>query len=202
MPINNWVVYYGMIFGLASLCAIVFSTKPVVKIYDFVVEVPGKSFAGFGAHVNLLALVHTPVTAVKDWTLQTISGEDEKRNENEMEMGAKDKEVTSLENFLLERGCLRYRRNLRQRDVYVGRYIFAIVFDDGRGDQSGSRGRDLRGPVPLGGTLRSGGRLRIRPCGDTLRQTQTFLLRAAFPRQSLLRFLFTAIQASPGVKVV
>ena len=76
-----------MIFGLASLCAIVFSTKPVVKIYDFVVVGTWKIFCRLLALcVNLLALVHIPVTAVKDWTLRTISGEDEKRNENEMEM--------------------------------------------------------------------------------------------------------------------
>ena len=75
VPVNNWVVYYGMIFGLASLCAIVFSTKPVVKIYDFVVEGTWKLFCWLIARgVDLLGLIHKPVMAIKDWTLRTIGG--------------------------------------------------------------------------------------------------------------------------------
>ncbi len=35
---ENVVLYYILIFGLASLCVVVFSSKPVVKGYDFVVE--------------------------------------------------------------------------------------------------------------------------------------------------------------------
>ncbi len=75
VPVNNWVVYYGMIFGLASLCAIVFSTKPVVKLYDFVVEGTWKIFCWLLARgVDLLGLIHKPVMAIKDWTLRTIGG--------------------------------------------------------------------------------------------------------------------------------
>ena len=35
---HNPILYYVLIFGLASLCVVVFSSKPVVKGYDFVVE--------------------------------------------------------------------------------------------------------------------------------------------------------------------
>ena len=35
---HNPILYYVLIFGLASLCVFVFSSKPVVKGYDFVVE--------------------------------------------------------------------------------------------------------------------------------------------------------------------
>lgn len=33
-PDFNMIVYYGCIFGLASLCIVVFSSKPVAKVYD------------------------------------------------------------------------------------------------------------------------------------------------------------------------
>ena len=75
VPVNNWVVYYGLIFGLASLCAIVFSMKPVVKVYDFVVEGTWKILCWLLARgVDLLGLIHKPVMAIKDWTLRTIGG--------------------------------------------------------------------------------------------------------------------------------
>ncbi len=37
-PFNNQIVYYLCIFGGASLCVVVFSSPPVVKIYDFVLD--------------------------------------------------------------------------------------------------------------------------------------------------------------------
>lgn len=33
-PDSNPFIYYGCIFGLASLCVVVFSSKPVAKVYD------------------------------------------------------------------------------------------------------------------------------------------------------------------------
>ncbi len=33
-PDGNMIVYYGCILGLASLCVVVFSSKPVAKVYD------------------------------------------------------------------------------------------------------------------------------------------------------------------------
>lgn len=36
--VDNWFTYYVLIFGLAALCSVVFSSRPVVKAYDFVVE--------------------------------------------------------------------------------------------------------------------------------------------------------------------
>lgn len=35
---DNVFVYYAMIFGLASLCVLVFSSKPFSKLYDFAVD--------------------------------------------------------------------------------------------------------------------------------------------------------------------
>lgn len=35
---DNWVVYYLLIFALASLCVLVFSSKPISKGYDWVIE--------------------------------------------------------------------------------------------------------------------------------------------------------------------
>jgi len=37
-PEGNSIVYYLLIFSLASLCVVVLSSKPVVKFYDFVVD--------------------------------------------------------------------------------------------------------------------------------------------------------------------
>ena len=72
---DNPVVYYLLIIGLASLCAVVFSSKPVAAVYDFVVEGTWKIFLwALGRIENLLALVHIPVSAVKEWTLRTIGG--------------------------------------------------------------------------------------------------------------------------------
>ena len=75
VPTDNPVVYYLLIIGLASLCAVVFSSKPVAAVYDFVVEGTWKIFLwALGRIENLLALVHIPVSAVKEWTLRTIGG--------------------------------------------------------------------------------------------------------------------------------
>lgn len=72
---DNPVVYYLLIIGLASLCAVVFSSKPVAAVYDFVVEGTWKIFLwALGMIEKLLALVHIPVNAVKEWTLRTIGG--------------------------------------------------------------------------------------------------------------------------------
>lgn len=38
VPTAGTVPYYALIFGLASLCVVVFSSKPVSKAYDFVVD--------------------------------------------------------------------------------------------------------------------------------------------------------------------
>lgn len=75
VPTDNPVVYYLLIIGLASLCAVVFSSKPVAAVYDFVVEGTWKIFLWvLGRIENLLALVHIPVNAVKEWALRTIGG--------------------------------------------------------------------------------------------------------------------------------
>ena len=75
IPVNNWVVYYGLIFGLASLCAVGFSSKPVVKFYDFFVEGSWKIFCWLLDRIkDVLALIHIPVESIKNWTLRTIGG--------------------------------------------------------------------------------------------------------------------------------
>ena len=75
VPTDNPVVYYLLIIGLASLCAVVFSSKPVAAVYDFVVEGTWKIFLWLLARiVDLLALVHIPVNAIKEWALRTIGG--------------------------------------------------------------------------------------------------------------------------------
>lgn len=38
LPEADSVLYYVLIFGLASLCVVVFSSKPVSRFYDFVVD--------------------------------------------------------------------------------------------------------------------------------------------------------------------
>lgn len=72
---ENWVVYYLMIFALAGLCVFVFSSKPVVKIYDFVVEGLWKVFLWLLDRCkDLLALMHRPVTAITQAVLEGIGG--------------------------------------------------------------------------------------------------------------------------------
>jgi len=73
--VNNWFVYYALIFGLAALCSVVFSSKPVVKIYDFVVEGLWKVFCWIVARlVELVGLFGIPVNGIKNWALKTIGG--------------------------------------------------------------------------------------------------------------------------------
>lgn len=78
---SNPVIYYLMIIGLASLCSVVFSSKPVVAAYNFVVEGAWKIFLWLLARiVDLLALIHIPVAAIRDWTLDAIGGIESDRN--------------------------------------------------------------------------------------------------------------------------
>lgn len=59
---DNPIVYYLLIFGLASLCVVVFSSKPVVKIYDFVVEGSWKLLHWLLPKCKVcLAVVHSPI---------------------------------------------------------------------------------------------------------------------------------------------
>lgn len=37
-PRPNWIVYYACVFGLATLCSVVFSSPPVAKFYDKTLE--------------------------------------------------------------------------------------------------------------------------------------------------------------------
>ena len=70
---ENWVVYYLMIFALAGLCVFVFSSKPVVKIYNFVVEGLWKVFLWLLDRCkDLLALMHRPVAAITQAVLEGI----------------------------------------------------------------------------------------------------------------------------------
>ena len=78
VPTDNPLVYYLLIIGLASLCAVVFSSKPVAAVYDFVVEGTWKIFLwALGVIKKFLALVHIPVNAVKEWTLGAIEADAE-----------------------------------------------------------------------------------------------------------------------------
>ncbi|GEM_PF-830535 len=70
---DNWFVYYVMIFGLASLCVVVFSSKPVARAYDFVVDgsysiliwLLNKLQAGLGVvHEPLLKFVNGTVNYI------------------------------------------------------------------------------------------------------------------------------------------
>ena len=70
---ENQVVYYLMIFALAGLCVLVLSSKPVVKMYDFVVEGLWKVFLGLIDRCkDLLALMHRPVAAITQAVLEGI----------------------------------------------------------------------------------------------------------------------------------
>jgi len=53
LPETNPVVYYGSIFGLASLCVLVFSSKPVAAFYDWFMEITYKiTFEPVGKLLN------------------------------------------------------------------------------------------------------------------------------------------------------
>ncbi len=76
---DNWAVYYLMIFGLASLCVFVFTTKPVIRGYDFVVEGSYRVFCWILSKIQgVLALLHRPVMAVCNGVIDVIDGADEK----------------------------------------------------------------------------------------------------------------------------
>lgn len=81
---ENWVVYYVTIFALAGLCVFVFSSKPVVKIYDFVVEGLWKVFLWLLDRCkDILALIHKPVAALTRVVLDGISSIDGGVSEHE-----------------------------------------------------------------------------------------------------------------------
>lgn len=62
---ENWVVYYGMIFALAGLCVFVFTTKPVIWIYDTAVEGSYQIFCWLLRKIQaFLGLLHRPAVAV------------------------------------------------------------------------------------------------------------------------------------------
>ena len=76
IDVDNWVLYYVLIFGLASLCAVGFSSKPVVKFYDFFVEGSWKIFCWLlDRFFDFLGLLSIPVNAVKDATLNFIGAQ-------------------------------------------------------------------------------------------------------------------------------
>lgn len=82
---DNVVVYYILIFGFASLCVFVFSSKPVVKGYDFVVEGSYKILLWCLDKIKIfLAKCHIPVRTVAYRIMEFIeySGKsiDEKRS--------------------------------------------------------------------------------------------------------------------------
>lgn len=81
---ENWVVYYVTIFALAGLCVFVFSSKPVVKLYDFVVEGLWKVFLWLLDRCkDILALIHKPVAALTRVVLDGISSIDGGVSEHE-----------------------------------------------------------------------------------------------------------------------
>ena len=55
LPQAGTLLYYVLVFGLASLCVVVFSSKPVSKFYDFVVD---------GLYDILMWIIHHIVLAV------------------------------------------------------------------------------------------------------------------------------------------
>lgn len=80
---DNWFVYYLMIFGLASLCVVVFTTKPVIWAYDLVVEGSYKIFLWLLSKISaFLALLHRPVMAVCWGVIGLIDGTDGRTDGN------------------------------------------------------------------------------------------------------------------------
>lgn len=70
---DNRIVYYVMIFGLASLCVVVLSSPPVVKLYDFVVEGLYKVFKIIlRAFVYVMGLAHIPVEKIASGGMNMI----------------------------------------------------------------------------------------------------------------------------------
>ena len=83
---HNPVLYYVLIFGLASLCVFVFSSKPVVKGYDFVVEGSYKIFLKILPWCKrFLMWMRKPVAGVANFTMNLISGDLGKRTKPEGE---------------------------------------------------------------------------------------------------------------------
>lgn len=62
---DNRVLYYVLIFVLASLCVVVLSSPPVVKLYDLVVEGLYKVFKIIlRAFVTVMGVIHIPVEKI------------------------------------------------------------------------------------------------------------------------------------------
>lgn len=71
---ENPVLYYILIFGLASLCVFVFSSKPVVKGYDFVVEGSYKVLLWLLDKIKLgLSYLHVPVAVTANYIMDLIT---------------------------------------------------------------------------------------------------------------------------------
>ena len=70
---ENQVLYYILIFGLASLCVLVFSSKPVVKGYDFVVEGLYKVLLWvLNVIKHGLSYLHVPVSVTAHYIMNMI----------------------------------------------------------------------------------------------------------------------------------
>ena len=82
---DNWVVYYLMIFGLASLCVVVFTSKPVIWGYDFVVEGTYKIFLWILNRIkDGLGFLHRPVLAAAKAVIRLVSRDDEEGKERNL----------------------------------------------------------------------------------------------------------------------
>ena len=70
---DNVVVYYLSIFVLAGLCVFVLSLKPVVKLYDFVVEGLYKVFKWLlKEFAILMKLLHKPLYALANGVIELV----------------------------------------------------------------------------------------------------------------------------------
>ena len=88
---HNPVLYYVLIFGLASLCVFVFSSKPVVKGYDFVVEGSYNLFMKILPWCKrFLMWMRKPVAGVANFTMNLISGDLWKKTKPEGEESQQD----------------------------------------------------------------------------------------------------------------
>ena len=74
---KNDIIYYLLIFAFASICVFVFSSKPIVKIYDFAVDGSYKLFSLFVEMILnfvgivekwLVSLMHKVTTLLKKAT--------------------------------------------------------------------------------------------------------------------------------------
>ena len=64
---SNPVLYYVLIYGLASLCVVTFSSKPVVKFYDFCVD------GSYAVLMWLLEHIVVPAAGYVELGLVTVS---------------------------------------------------------------------------------------------------------------------------------